>query len=173
MRRNLALSSVLLSLLTVAHAQQPTPPQPANAATQPGRAPPALTPAQQAQLAKQNAEMGQAATRVAQLVDASQAGSVWDGASVVAKKVVTREAFIKQVAAERARLGALGSRGQSSVTRVKYGPGAQVPEGLYINISFPTKFANAPQPVRELVSFRLDEDKVWRVSGYSLRTTVH
>ena len=28
---------------------------------------------------------------------------------------------------------------------------------------------NMPKPVRELVSFRLDEDRQWRVSGYSLR----
>lgn len=63
-------------------------------------------------------------------------------------------------------------RGQGSVTRVKYGPGAQVPEGLYVNVSFPTRFAKAQQPVRELVSFRLDEDKTWRLAGYSLRTAV-
>ena len=48
--------------------------------------------------------------------------------------------------------------------------GAQVPEGLYINVSLPTRFSNSAQPVRELVSFRLDEDQVWRVSGYSIRT---
>ena len=47
----------------------------------------------------------------------------------------------------------------------------QVPEGLYINVSFPTRFAKAPQPVRELVSFRLDEDKTWRLAGYSLRAS--
>ncbi|MEE7567700.1 DUF4019 domain-containing protein, partial [Xanthomonas sp. Kuri4-3] len=90
--------------------------------------------------------------------------------SAVARKAVTRDAFVKQIAAERGRLGPLVGRGQGSVTRVKYGPGAQVPEGLYVNVSFPTRFANTPQPVRELVSFRLDEDKVWRLSGYSLRT---
>ncbi|MGH8087118.1 MAG: DUF4019 domain-containing protein, partial [Stenotrophomonas sp.] len=65
--------------------------------------------------------------------------------------------------------GALTSRGQPVVTRVKYGPGATVPEGLYINVSFPTRFANSAQPVRELVSFRLDEDRVWRLAGYSVR----
>jgi uncharacterized protein DUF4019 len=36
-------------------------------------------------------------------------------------------------------------------------------------VVYATKFANAPQPVRELVSFHLDNDKTWRVSGYSLR----
>lgn len=122
-----------------------------------------------AQLAEQNAEMSRAALKAAQMIDAEQIGPIWDGASVVAKKAVAREAFVRQVMVERARLGALAGRGAASLTRVKYGPGAQVPEGLYVNVSFPSRFANLAQPVRELVSFRLDEDKVWRLSGYSLR----
>ncbi len=160
-----SIPSLLLACLAVsvvaggARAQQP--------AAAP--APAAPTPAQQAQLARQDAEMGQAALRIAQMVDAGQVGPLWDGASVVAKKAVTREAFVQQVGEERTRLGAVVGRGQPSVSRVQYGPGAQVPAGLYINVSFPSRFAGAPQPVRELVSFRLDEDRTWRLSGYSLR----
>jgi len=130
------------------------------------------SPAQQAQLTKQNIEMTQAALRVAQMVDSGQLASLWDGASKVAKTAVRRDVFVSQIGTERARLGAVVGRGQGSVTRVKYGPGAQVPEGLYVNVSFPTRFVNAQQPVRELVSFRLDEDKTWRLAGYSLRTAV-
>lgn len=169
MYRNALLFASLSLAGSPAHAQ---PPAPAPAASPPAATPaaaPALTPAQQAQLAKQNAEMSQAALKVVQMVDANQAGQLWDGASVVAKKAVARDAFVRQVGSERARLGALAGRGAGTVTRVKYGPGAQVQEGLYVNVSFPTRFADAPQPVRELVSFRLDEDKVWRLSGYSLR----
>ncbi|MFT4248769.1 MAG: DUF4019 domain-containing protein [Pseudomonas sp.] len=160
MYRNAVLLVSLSLAGSPAYAQAPAP-RPA--------AVPALTPVQQAQLARQNAEMSQAALKVAQMVDAQQLGQLWDGASVVAKKAVNRDAFVRQVASERARLGALAGRGAGSVTRVKYGPGARVPEGLYLNVSFPTRFADVPQPVRELVSFRLDEDKVWRLSGYSLR----
>ena len=134
----------------------------------PQPAQPALTPAQQAQLAKQNAEMIQAAQKVLQMVDAGQLPQLWDGASSVAKRAVTRENFASQIAVQRKRLGAVAGRGQAAVTRVRYNAGASVPEGLYVNVSFPTRFANAPQPVRELVSFRLDEDKVWRLAGYSL-----
>ncbi|MBZ2567331.1 DUF4019 domain-containing protein [Xanthomonas perforans] len=144
-------------------------------ANRPAAAPagqPALSPAQHAQLTKQNIEMTQAALRVAQMVDGNQVASLWDGASKVAKTAVKRDAFVSQIGTERARLGAVVGRGQGSVTRVKYGPGAQVPEGLYVNVSFPTRFAKAQQPVRELVSFRLDEDKTWRLAGYSLRTAV-
>jgi hypothetical protein len=169
MYRNALLFASLSLAVSLAHAQQPAPAAPtARPAAAPAAAP-ALTPAQQAQMAKQNAEMSQAALKAAQMVDTNQVGQLWDGASVVAKKAVARDAFVRQVGSERTRLGALAGRGAGTVTRVKYAAGAQVPEGLYVNVSFPTRFANAPQPVRELVSFRLDEDNVWRLAGYSLR----
>lgn len=128
----------------------------------------ALTPAQLAALEKQNAEMQQAALRVAQLVDGNRAGEVWDGSSAVARKALDRDAFIRLLGQDRARVGALVGRGQPSISRVKYNGDAAVPEGLYVSVTFPTRFANTPQPVRELVSFRLDEDQVWRLSGYSV-----
>lgn len=80
------------------------------------------------------------------MVDGTQVGPLWDGASSVAKKAVTREQFVGQIGSQRTQLGPVVGRGQGAVTRVKYGPGAQVPEGLYINVSFPTRFAKAPQP---------------------------
>lgn len=178
---------LLLSLLPLAaFAQVPAPATPAPAPSRPApsapaaappataataaRPPaPALSPAQQAQVQKQDAEMGAAALRAAQMVDANRAGELWDGASAVARRAVTKPAFISQLTADRTRLGALSGRGQPSITRVKYAAGAVVPEGLYINVSFPTRFANSAQPVRELVSFRFDEDQVWRLAGYSLR----
>lgn len=173
MRVPLLLSSFLLA--AVAQAQTPPPPAtpaPAPARPAPAAAPaarPALTPAQQAQVHKQDAEMSASALQVAQLVDTNRAAEAWKGASAVARKSVTEQAFVAQLSADRARLGALAARGQPVVTRVKYAPGATVPEGLYINVSFPTRFANSAQPVRELVSFRLDEDRVWRLAGYSVR----
>jgi hypothetical protein len=169
---------LLLSLLLPAVALAQTPPPPATPAPAPARpapttpaapARPALSPAQQAQLQKQDAEMSAAGLQVAQLVDNNRAAEAWKGASAVARKSVTEQAFVSQLGNDRKRLGALTSRGQPVVTRVKYGPGATVPEGLYINVSFPTRFANSAQPVRELVSFRLDEDRVWRLAGYSVR----
>jgi hypothetical protein len=171
MRRLPVLLMLSLGLSTSAVLAQTAPAAAPPAATPGARAPatPAIAPAQQAQLAKQDADMTRAAQQVAQLVDAQQAGQVWDGASAVARKAVTREAFANSVNGDRNKLGALVSRGKPSITRVQYPAGAAVPEGIYLNVSFPTRFANNAQPVRELVSFRLDEDKVWRASGYSVR----
>jgi hypothetical protein len=172
MRVPLLLLSILMPVAVMAQTPPPATPAPAPARPAPSAAAaprPVLTPAQQAQVREQDAEMSAAALKVAQLVDANRAAEAWRGASAVARKTVTEQAFVAQLAADRKRLGALASRGQPTVTRVKYAAGATVPEGLYINVSFPTRFANSAQPVRELVSFRLDEDRIWRLAGYSVR----
>ncbi|PPT83272.1 DUF4019 domain-containing protein [Xanthomonas theicola] len=145
---------------------QPAPPQPAAPPPAASKPAAAVTPAAPGPLSKQDAQMAQAGLRAAQLVDAGRSGELWDGASAVAKKAVAREVFVRQVDADRARLGALLGRGVASVARVQYAAGSQVPPGVYVNIRFPSRFANAPQPVRELVSLRLDEDKTWRLVGY-------
>lgn len=170
----LPLFAVLVGLSAAATAQQPAAQQqprpaaarPAQPAAQPQQQ---LTPAQQAQLQKQNADMTRAAQQVVALVDANRIGEVWDGASTSMKRAVSRDEFIKQVTLDRNRLGKPENRAQAAVSRAQYPAGQRVPQGLYLNVATPTKFANAPQPVRELVSFRLDEDRTWRVSGYSLR----
>jgi hypothetical protein len=158
---------VLLVLPVQAPAQAPSTPAPARVAVPAAGG--AATAGQQAALQRQDAEMTRAALKAAQMIDGGQVAALWDGASPVVRKAVTREAFLAAVQQARAQVGALVGRGQASVSRTRFGPGAQVPEGLYVNVSFATRFANAPRPVRELVSFRLDEDKVWRLSGYNLR----
>ena len=164
----LVLTAAMLAFAASASAQQAA--QPASA---PAARPPAkqqqLTPEQQAQVARQNAEMGKAAAQVIQLVDQNKVGEVWDGASAVAKSVVGKSSFVTQIAADRQKLGAPTERKQVGVTRAAYQAGGKVPAGNYINVVYATKFANAPKPVRELVSYHLDNDKTWRVSGYSLR----
>lgn len=177
--RTLLLSAALLafaSATAVAQQSQPAraPAQAARPATAPAARPaaqqqPQLTAEQRAALAKQDTDMTRGAQQVLALVDANRVGEVWDGASPTMKRVVTKDEFIKQVTIDRNRLGAAASRGQAVVSRSQFAAGGQVPAGLYINVNFPTKFAKAPQPVRELVSFHLDDDKTWRVSGYSLR----
>ena len=162
--KNLRFSVLALLLLvtTAVSAQQAATPAPAAQAQQ-------LTAEQQAQVARQDAEMSGAAVQVIQLMDQGKSAEIWDGASPVAKAVVNRQDFVTQIAADRTRLGAPTERKQVAVTRAAYAAGGAVPAGNYINVVFATRFANAAEPVRELVSFHLDEDKTWRVSGYSVR----
>lgn len=159
-------SFLLVSLLAFA---APLAAQQAAPAKAPAPAQQQLTPEQQAQVAQQDAEISKAAASVIQLVDAGKVSEVWDGASSVAKGAVTRDDFVRQISADRKQLGAPGERQQMAVTRAAYAAGGQVPAGNYLNVVYATKFANAAEPVRELVSFRLDEDNTWRVSGYSVR----
>lgn len=127
-----------------------------------------LTPEQVEQLKTQNTNMVRAALQTAQLIDQGKAGLVWDAASGIARQAATREAFVNQIARDRNTLGQLQSRQNVAVTRLRAN-GEALPAGYYINVVFASRFANGGQPVRELVSFHLDNDKVWRVTGYTLR----
>lgn len=166
------LTAAALAACATAFAQQPSQSRPAAQAPAPAPAQQQqvqLTPEQQAALAKQDADMTQAALQVMQLVDANRTGEVWDGASTVMKQAVPKDEFVRQITIDRNRLGAVSGRANPVVTRSQGQAGTPVPAGLYLNVQSATRFANQPQAVRELVSFRLDEDKVWRVSGYTLR----
>lgn len=168
-RLRFLLIAASFAACAAASAQQPSQPQPSQPQPAAQQAQPQLTPEQSAQIAKQDADMTQAALRVMQLVDANRIGEVWDGASAVMKQAVPKDEFVKQVTIDRNRMGAASNRANPAVTRTQGQQGSPVPEGLYINVQTATKFANQAEAVRELVSFRLDEDKVWRVSGYTLR----
>ena len=128
-----------------------------------------LNPQQQGALKKQSAEMTDATQQVLALVDAGRTGEVWDGASAVMKRLVPRDEFINQVGSDSDRLGKPVERGEPDVSRTQFPAGARVPQGMYVNVATPTHFLKSPGPVRELVSFRFDEDRVWRVAGYSVR----
>lgn len=160
--KSIALAIALSAAVGAVSAQQPAAqPQPQEQMQ--------LTAEQQAQLVRQDAEMTNAAQQVVQLIDSNRMGEVWDLSTNVVKQILPRESFVQQVGNDRAQLGAPTERGPAVVTRTQFQDGGEVPAGLYINIAFPTRFANSAEPVRELVSFRLDEDQIWRVSGYSLR----
>lgn len=162
MLKTLAVTAALLAMPLYAA----TPATTASAPTTPNAT---LTPnQQQAQLRKQNATMTKAAAQAAQLVDSGKVGEVWDGGSTTMKSLVKRDAFVAAVTADRAKAGAATERKLLAISRT-HSEGGKMPAGDYINVNFATKFANLPKPVRELVSFHLDPDKVWRVSGYSLR----
>ena len=157
--RRCITAALLMGATGIAFAQQA--PAPAAPAAQ------QLTAEQKAQILTQNRQMIAAAMQVAQMIDQGKAGDVWDGFSPVAKPVISRADFVRTVNAERARTGAVVSRTPEAITRTT-GSG-QTPPGYYINISFATRFVRLKAPVHELISFHLDQDKRWRVTGYNLR----
>jgi hypothetical protein len=146
------LFAVLIAGVSAAYAQSPAP----------DAQPP--TPDQQ----RQNQQVEQAALQVAKMVDQNDVPQIWDGASPVAKQIVSRDAFVHGVDADRQTVGVPVTR---NLVRLTYSEsdGRKAPPGLFANVAFATRFANEKQLVRELVSFHLDSDHVWRVSGYTLR----
>lgn len=97
--------------------------------------------------------------------DADQAADLWDGASAIAKRAVKRADFISQVGKSRKPLGAPLERTWVAVRRQQVTGGTQLPPGTYASIEFVTRF-QGNRMARELVSLRLDEDRVWRLAGY-------
>jgi len=156
------LPAIVLAMASAAAlAQQPT-----NAGAQPGNAGPQSS-AQQAQIEHLNHRMSQAATEVTQGLDKNKAGEIWDNASQIAKKAVTRDDFVRHVTAERKALGAPVAR---HVINVSYrrGDGKEIPAGIYANVTFATTFSDSKKPMTELVTYHSDDDHVWRVAGYVL-----
>jgi hypothetical protein len=147
----------------------------ASAQTQPASTPQTpsarqLTPEQRAAIQKQNQVLVKYAESVVAMIDNGQVGQVWDQASDVAKQSVTREQFVKTTEADRAKLGKMSSRKAAGVTR-SISKGGKLPAGMYVKVNFATRFGNDAKPTRELISFHLDNDKKWRLSGYTVNTT--
>lgn len=106
-----------------------------------------------------------AAVQAAMLVDAGRAGELWDGASPVAKRAVTREAFIAGITAARQRHGMLTDRQWLSVSRQFHDGRQGAPAGHYVSVELLAR-ASGGRSIRELVSLRIDEDGTARLSGY-------
>ena len=157
------LCALLIGFAGVASAQnQPAQTQQKPAAQQ-------LTPEQRAAIQKQNQVLVKYAESIVAMIDNGQSGQVWDQASDVAKKTVSRDQFVKATESDRAKLGKVTSRKIEGITRVMSNGKEKLPEGLYVNVNFATQFSSESKPIRELVSFHLDSDKKWRLSGYTVR----
>ena len=105
--------------------------------------------------------------RVAQAMDQGQAAGLWNDASSVAKHAVKRDDFVSKAQEARKPLGAVSVRNWIALRRA-LGDGKSIPAGVYSSVEFATTFGQN-RTMRELVSFRLDEDNVWRLSGYTLQ----
>jgi hypothetical protein len=105
-----------------------------------------------------------------QMIDQGKAGELWDGATPATRRRVPRTDFTSQIARSRASLGAPRLRTWVAVNRQVVADADADTSGQYVSIEFETRFTNKPEgTLRELVSFHLDRDRIWRFSGYVLR----
>jgi len=108
----------------------------------------------------------EAARKWLALLDAGKAGAAWDVSSKYLKSVVTRQKWITEMGAARKPFGKIAKRTPTRFARSHSMPGA--PDGDYSFIEFETVYANGKQ-ANEHVVWMLEDDEVWRVSGYYIR----
>ena len=124
-------------------------------------APPALN----ADEAKQAAAVKAAEGWLA-LIDKAEYDKSWDEAAPAFRQKVPRSKWVQQVRSVRGPLGALKSR---SLLGAKYT--TEIPnaaKGEYVIMQFRTAFVSKENAV-ETVTPMLDDEGVWRVSGYYIR----
>ena len=117
-------------------------------------------------------DMVRGGLQVIQLVDQARIGDLWDGATPAAKKRVSRADFMAQISKVRGPLGAPLQRTWVAINRQVVADNDPELAGQYVSVEYETRFTNTAASrasMRELVSFHMDSDKVWRFSGYVLR----
>jgi hypothetical protein len=115
-------------------------------------------------------DMVQGGMQAIQMIDQGKAEELWSGATQATRKRVTRTDFVAKLSKSRSPLGAPLQRTWVAVNRQAVADPDTDTAGQYVSIEYETRFSNKPDgTLRELVSFHLDRDRVWRFSGYVLR----
>lgn len=119
-----------------------------------------------------DALLSQAQTAFRQ-IDAHEAAAVWDSASPVMRRAVKKEEFVTRIDSDRAEIGQIAGRTWQSISRaVNSDANAdRIPAGYYININSLAQDGSG-QLMRELISFRLEDDRKWRMTGYVAQKVV-
>lgn len=99
-------------------------------------------------------------------LDAGNYGELWDGAAAFIKAGLPREQFVASTRLSREALGEVSLRSWSSVMRIRYDNSTSgIPNGRYANVDFTTELANG-RTVFEMLSYRLEDDGRWHLTGY-------
>lgn len=115
------------------------------------------------------------AIAITQSLDAGGAAQIYDTASTAMKGAVSKETFVKAVAATNARTGRIAQREWGRVERLGVAAPAAgaaapaVPVGNYVTVFLVARNAQGATHM-EQVSFRLDEDNQWRLTGVTTQT---
>ncbi|WP_436967580.1 DUF4019 domain-containing protein [Burkholderia multivorans] len=98
-------------------------------------------------------------------LDAGQYGAVWTDAAPFVKARIAQDAFATDMQKARQTVGAVRHRGWAQITRIRYSHTPGLPDGLYANVDYATTLANGTTMFEKL-SFRLEHDGRWHVTGY-------
>jgi hypothetical protein len=114
------------------------------------------------------AQAALAGEEVVKLVDQSRFADLWNSASLATQKVARQSQFNSDLVTNRQPLGAPTSRSWIVIARQTLGTDKGAIAGQYLSVEYETRFTRGDVK-HELVSFRFDEDRVWRFAGYVLR----
>ncbi|MGT0195811.1 DUF4019 domain-containing protein [Burkholderia pyrrocinia] len=98
-------------------------------------------------------------------LDAGQYGAVWNDAAAFVKARIKQDQFAADMQQARQSVGAVSHRGWAQITRIRYTNASTTPDGLYANVDYATTLTNGAT-VFEKLSFRLDDDGRWHLTGY-------
>lgn len=111
-----------------------------------------------------------ASLRMLHAIDAGLAPLLWRGASTVMRGAVSQADFVTSIETTRADLGALKDRRWKSIESHVIAAGTGVPAGTYVNARFLSVDVRADE-IQELLTYRFDDDEVWRITGYIAHPT--
>jgi hypothetical protein len=114
-----------------------------------------------------DAVLSQAQATLRQIDSRVTAAAAWDNASPLMRSALEKEAFLARIENDRKDVGPIAGRAWQSITRTVNAETntERVPAGNYISINSMAQGASG-QLMRELISFRLEEDRKWRMTGY-------
>ena len=108
------------------------------------------------------------AGRVLQHLDSGRFDDLWQNAAQFVREKMTPDQFVNSTRGARRTLGPVRSRGRESVTRIRYTKVNGVPGGLNANVDLSTTVAGG-RTLYEMLSFQLESDGQWRLTGYMPR----
>jgi hypothetical protein len=100
------------------------------------------------------------------MIDSGKYAESWDSAALYFRDAIPKEQWVQKIQATRKPLGATISREVGSQSYSTSLPGA--PDGEYVVIQTTASFENKKSAV-ETITPMLDEDEIWRVSGYFIK----
>lgn len=98
-------------------------------------------------------------------LDAGQYGAVWTGSAGFVKARIKQDQFAADMQRARQSVGMVSHRGWAQITRIRYTNSSSMPDGLYANVDYTTTLTTGTT-VYEKLSFRLDDDGFWHLTGY-------
>ncbi len=110
-------------------------------------------------------ELLQDADTVFKRLDNGQFDDLWVDSASFVKTRIRQDQFATDMRRARQTVGLVRHRGWAQITRIRYAGVPSTPDGLYANVDYATTLTTGTT-MYEKLSFRLEDDGHWRLTGY-------